>query len=289
VSSAPAQPRLLVDGAAAGALPADDRGLLYGDGVFRTVRVECGRAWLWRAHAAKLGRDGDAIGLPIDEPLTDRLLQEARELGGRDDGVLRITLTRGSGPRGYAPPAGATPRRLLQFTPGLPEPPAHPLRVQWCRTALASSPSLAGVKHLGRLEQVLAAAEPAAPAVFERLMRDPLAHPVCGTRTNIFVRRGRELLTPLVDRGGVAGVVRGEILAGRLSAGEGVDRISEARLEEADLIDADELLLTNAVLGVLAVGVLLDEAGRELRRWAGAGTSAAILADAVSASRRAGA
>ena len=264
--SAPAAPRLLVDGVEAARVPADDRGLLYGDGVFRTVRVVGGAPWLWSAHLAKLLHDADAIGMPVDEALEACVVEDVRRIVATDDGVLRITLTRGSGPRGYAPPARPAPRRVLSFAAGpLPGLRGGAVRLQLARTPLALTPALAGLKHLGRLEQVLACDEPAEPDVFDRLMLDPEGTVVCGSRCNLFLRVGRRLLTPAVDRAGVAGVVRDTVLGGRIpGATAWVDETQEVRVGLDDLARADELFVTNAVFGVRAVSSVLDVEGREL-------------------------
>jgi 4-amino-4-deoxychorismate lyase len=277
--------RLLVDGEARDAVPADDRGLAYGDGVFRTVRVDAGRRWLWDDHLDVLARDAGRLGIPVDDALRAALDADARTLAGDDDGVLRLTLTRGSGPRGYRPPVPPTPRRLLAFTPLAP--PAldgRPLRARLCTTPLAVSPALAGVKHLGRLEQVLAAAEWDDPAVEEGLMGDGDGRLLCGTRSNLFLREGRRLLTPDLARGGVAGVVRTRLLDGR---GPAVSDLADPAVEETvtreRLAAADEVFLTNAVFGVRPLAVLEDGDGGTCARWSAPGPLAARLAAAFAA------
>ena len=267
MSASEALPGLLwVDGAPCPRVPADDRGLLYGDGVFRTLRVIGGRPGLLERHLRKLGADARALAMVAEDELLDLLRREIAALLPEQDGVLRITLTRGSGPRGYAAPARQTPRRVLAFTPTTPPRlEATPVRMQVARTPLACSPALAGIKHLGRLEQVLAASESSAANVFDRLMCEPDGRPICGTRCNLFLRRGRSLLTPALTRSGVAGAVRERILedAGSIVAGI-VDECREAVLDLDDLLDADELFVTNAVFGLRVVGELLDADGRSL-------------------------
>ena len=166
-------------------------------------------------------------------------------------------------------PEDPSPLRLLT-SPAPPSPAPVEVVAQLARTPLAHSPRLAGTKHVGRLEQVLATAEPAHGAVFERLMCAPDGALVCGTRSNLFLRCGRRLLTPRVDRCGVAGVVRGLLLAqGARWFAEVVDAIEEVELPPGDCRDAEELLLTNAVQGVVAVDRLLTADGEHCARFAG--------------------
>jgi 4-amino-4-deoxychorismate lyase len=278
--------RRSIDGRPGGEVPADDRGLLYADGVFRTLRVRAGRASLWARQLDRLLHDAGRLGLRVGDGFGEVLARDLAALAGDEDGVARITLTRGGGPRGYAPPAGVRPRRLVAFAPGpLPALDLAPVRVQLARTALAWSPALAGIKHLGRGEQVLAASEPAAAEVFDRLMCDPEGRPVCGTRCNLFLRRGPRVLTPRVDRCGVAGLVRELVLGGLVpDDGDPADAFAEARPGLRDLLAADEVLLTNAVFGLRAVRELLDADGHRLAAWSAPGPFAARLAAALAPS-----
>jgi 4-amino-4-deoxychorismate lyase len=125
--------------------------------------------------------------------------------------------------------------------------------VRVCSTRLGVNPRLAGLKTLNRLESVLARMEWRDPRIWEGLMLDADGHLVCGTMTNVFVRRARTLHTPLLDRCGVAGVMRRWVMS--QSAGLRL-KVLECRMRLTDLADADEVFLTNAVAGVVTVGVL---------------------------------
>ena len=252
--------RVLVDGRSAPAgvpcgVPADDRGFAYGDGVFRTVRTDRGRPWLWAEHLAVLQRDCARLGIPLGPEQRRALCRDAAVLAGGEDGVLRVTVTRGSGPRGYRPPTDPRSRVVLSFLPGPPAPlPAAAVAVRLCRTPVARSPATAGVKHLGRLEQVLARAEWDDPRWFEGLMEDGAGLLVCGTTSNLFLRRGPVLRTPALDLAGVAGVVRERLLGDdALRTAVGIETVETGCIAADELRGADELFLTNAVLGVRAV------------------------------------
>lgn len=242
----------LVDGRPATALPADDRGLAYGDGLFETIAFHAGQAPLWRGHMARLRRGCRRLGLAVPDPAL--LWSEARGLAGDRAVVVKLILTRGSG-RGYAPPVPAAPRRVLLRLP-LPALPARlyrdGLRLRWCRLRLAPQPALAGLKHLNRLEQVLARAEWRDARIDEGLCLDADGHLVCATAANVFIVRDGVLLTPLLDRCGVAGVARAALLA---RARRWLP-VREQRLWRADVDGADEVFLSNAVRGVMPVRMI---------------------------------
>jgi 4-amino-4-deoxychorismate lyase len=172
----------------------------------------------------------------------DELLQTAA-----DDAVLKLVLTRGAGGRGYA--AGALAPTLLLSLHAAPEPPVAPLALRWCETRMAIQPALAGLKHLNRLEQVLARREWNDPAIHEGLMLDTDGQVACATAANVFALVQGRWLTPPVDRRGVAGVARAWILANVADAGE-------AMFTRDSLESADSLFLCNAVRGILPVGSL---------------------------------
>lgn len=273
--------RFLLDGGEDARLPPDDRGLLYGDGVFRTVRVDAGRLCLRDDQFRTLARDAARIGLALHAAQLQRVGEDAERIVGDDSGVLRITVTRGSGPRGYRPPAVPTPRVLLAFTPtenssptGLHVLPGVTLRL--ARTRLAISPELAGIKHLGRLEQVRAAMECDASDAFDMLMRDPDGQVVCGSRSNLFAVTAGRILTPRLDRCGVDGVMRGRILA---LGGASLPAVEAVPLTLEALCEADEVFVTNAVFGLRSVALLHDEQGAPIRRWSAPGLVTARVID----------
>lgn len=255
--SEPGVTTVLVDGAPADQLPADDRGLLYGDGLFETLAVIDGRPCLWDRHMTRLQLGCRRLQLPA--PPVSELRRTVEALtAGTTRAVLKIVLTRGSGGRGYRPPAAPRPRHIMMLSPW-PAWPVHwqqqGVRVRVCDTPVADSPAVAGLKHLGRLEQVLARAEWQDTAIAEGLMLDGGGCVVEGTQSNVFVERQGELLTPPLSRSGVAGVVRGLIMD--LAATVGAP-VREQPLPLPTLRAADALYLTNSLIGVWRVRVLGD-------------------------------
>lgn len=243
-------PEILVNGNPEAGIDPRDRGFTLGDGVFETVAVDRGEAVRWPVHLARLRTGCHRLRLP--EPDYDRLAEEARRIipvGA--SGVLRITISRGQGPRGYAAPRHPEPTRVVQFGAlpnGLPQ--TKPVRVRICEFRLGVQPQLAGIKHLNRLEQILARAEWSDDAIAEGLLFDQDGWLIEATASNLFLVTGNHLYTPRLDRCGVAGVVRSAVLAvaeqQRMSYS--IDRVSAGALS-----GADEVFLTNSVFGLRPV------------------------------------
>ncbi|WP_409487803.1 aminodeoxychorismate lyase [Pseudomonas promysalinigenes] len=246
-----------VDGQDATAINLQNRGLAYGDGLFETIAVRGGRASLLDGHLARLALGCKRLAIDADLALVgDEIQRFARQLG---DGVAKLVLTRGDSQRGYAPAAGVAPRRILQGAP-LPSYPAehaeHGVRLFPCQTRLGEQPLLAGLKHLNRLEQVLARAEWQDGEHAEGLMRDGQGRVVEGVYSNLFMVSAGVLVTADLSRCGVAGVMRGALLehAPRMGMPTQVRDIVFEELQQAD-----EVFVCNSVYGVWpvrAVGAL---------------------------------
>lgn len=240
--------RVLVDGVTAGTVSVFDRGLSYGDGLFETIRFSYGRAPLWSRHMQRLRESCVRLQLPVpDEAL---LLQESRLVAtGLEHAVVRITLTRGVGERGYAPPdSPRTTRLVVGFDAPVMTGDAytHGIRVRWCQTQLARQPLLAGMKHLNRLEQVLARAEWTDTSIAEGLLCDTEGQVISATMANLFAVIDGTLVTPVVDHSGIAGVARAEVLA--VQPGAQVVNIRPGELDRAS-----EVFLSSSVRGILPV------------------------------------
>lgn len=239
------------------AIPADDRGLAYGDGLFETLRVHRGEIHWWNAHWTRLadGADRLRMALPDQQQVRDEAMALFSEgVNSTPDGVLKLQLTRGSGGRGYAPPVSGKPTWMVSRHPLPPAQCGPGWRLQWCQTHLAWQPLLAGLKHCNRLEQVLARAECQAAGSDEGLVCDQDGYVIGATSANLFVLRAGRWLTPLLDRCGVAGVCRAHLL-------QPLDA-REARLDRTMIETADAVFLCNAVRGILPVATL------DARRWA---------------------
>jgi 4-amino-4-deoxychorismate lyase len=249
--------RVLANGLAEDRVSVLDRGLAYGDGLFETIRAVNGAAPLWDRHIARL-RDGcGRLGLPV--PDAAMLADEFAGVTDRmTDAAVKIILTRGRGERGYAPPRSIDATRIVAAFPAPPLPAdwcRDGIRVRCCELRLAAQPRLAGIKHLNRLEQVLARAEWSDADVVEGLLFDQAGNLVSATAANVFVGVDGGLLTPPIDRCGVAGVLRGALL-------DALPDVQVRTMTKEDLMRADEVFLTSSVRGVLPVRALDQHAFR---------------------------
>jgi len=266
--------RWRVDGRAATELPADDRGLAYGDGLFETMRVVAGRAPLWTWHMERLEEGCRRLGLP--QPSPGMLLDEvAAATDGLDDAVLRITWTAGSGPRGY-PRQATVPGRLIVVAAALHHAntfmATHGVALFECATRWSLQPKLAGIKHLNRLEQVLARAEWDDPSFSDGLMLDIDDRVISTTSASIGLVVDGVPMFPALHRCGVAGVGR------RLAMASLPDAV-ETDIDRATLASASEVFLTSAVRGMLPVRAIGDRhyaAGPVVRALQAAWTTAGM-------------
>jgi len=263
---------MLVNGLPNACIQAEDRGLSYGDGVFRTLRIRNAKPLHWQHHIEKLRHDCHALALPC--PDEETLLAEIIQLAGlRQDAVVKIIVTRGCAQRGYAIPATSQLTRILDCQPLPQYPPEYAtsgIAVHICRIKLGHQPILAGIKHLNRLENVLAASECTEAGFPEGLLEDEAGAVIGGTRSNLFIVRNNALATPDLSRCGVAGVQRKRVLmfAHRHAIPCRIDRL---RMD--DLLAADEIFLVNSVFGLWSVrefaGYLRSEhpVADKMREW----------------------
>ncbi|WP_028533910.1 aminodeoxychorismate lyase [Paludibacterium yongneupense] len=251
---------ILVDGREAGSIPASDRALHYGDGVYRTLEWREGRARLWPWQWQRLSHDAAALGLDLPEP--ERILEElARAVGGLQRAVCKIILSRDGSRRGYAIAPDAATRRTISAVPWNGYPAAMSERgvaVRLCELRLGLQPRLAGIKHLNRLENVLARSEWTDADIAEGLLLDSEGTLVEGTMSNVFLVRDGELRTAALDRCGVAGAVRACLLA--------QDVVHVGRLTLADLEAADEAFLCNSLAGIWPIARFGAHCWREFPR-----------------------
>ena len=240
-----------VDGQPAERLPVHDRALAYGDGLFETIKVVAGQPELLDRHLNRLEVGCQRLAIDCDlERIREQLSAFSAEL---KNGVVKLIVSRGEGARGYAPPDPSRPRIVFTGSPLPDYPTEHArqgIRLYPCATRLAEQPILAGLKHLNRLEQVLARAEWRDPAFAEGLMRDLSGRVVEGVFSNLFIVEPGKLITPSLDRCGVAGVMREEVLERARQAGVSI-QIRDVSLGQ--LLGADEVFVCNSLYGIWPV------------------------------------
>lgn len=246
-------------------VPADDRGLAYGDGVFETILVRDGHAELLDAHCERMLEGAARLGIPLPPAELDIALSQAKGLIDRQPEpgrrVLKLVLTRGSGGRGYRPPEHPEPRLLVSLVPAPPQPPEEGVAAAISSVTLTVNPFLAGLKTLNRLEQVLASQ--AMPGnCYEALMPGDQGDLREGTRTALLYRWRGQWWTPPRNRVAVCSVMLAHVE--RCLAARG-DSVGEALLypEQCWQEEFGGMVLLNSVIGAVPVQRL---AGRELPR-----------------------
>jgi 4-amino-4-deoxychorismate lyase len=247
-----------VDGAPGTELSVIDRGLHYGDGLFETIACAGAKPRLLDRHLHRLARGCER--LKIAPPDMDVLDAEVRELAASAPrSIVKILVTRGPArARGYGVSGSEIPSRVTFRYPWPAEEPAAArdgVQVRLAATKLGENATLAGLKHCNRLEQVLARSEWDDPAIAEALMFSSSGALISGTMSNVFLVHDSRLLTPRLDRCGVAGIMRALILE---EAAHAAIPVVECRLEAAALEQASELFLSNALWGVRPVRALGD-------------------------------
>ncbi|TWI53426.1 4-amino-4-deoxychorismate lyase [Pseudomonas duriflava] len=228
-----------------------DRGLAYGHGLFETIRVRSAKPRLLDDHLARLKEGCQRLGITVEHSILDAEIAAFCQLIG--DGVAKLIVTAGEGARGYAMPSPANSQRILLGSPApyyAPENSRDGIRVFPCSTRLAIQPRLAGIKHLNRLEQVLARSEWQDPMFAEGLMCDQEGRVIEGVFSNVFIVRNGVLITPALLRCGVAGVMRGLIMrtATRLSI-----KVEVRDLSWSEFSKADEVFMCNSQYGIWPV------------------------------------
>lgn len=239
-----------------------DRGFAYGDGVFRTMVIRSGLPVNWPLHYQKLVADCAAIGIvcPSAELLMSDFLQlfSIEDVDSEKQEVAKIMITRGEGERGYKPPAVTTPTRVI-IKSAMPqyakESYAGGVQLHVCNTRLSSQVKLAGVKHLNRLENILARMEWRDEDIFDGVLLDQQGGVIECTMSNIFARFDKVLVTPDLSECGVAGITRQRIcdVSSALNLTAEVAPLSLSRM-----LQADELIICNSLYGAFQVSKIGD-------------------------------
>ncbi len=238
-----------INGEPADCLTIIDRGLHYGDGVFETIAIHHGHPLLLDAHLDRMRAGCKQLRFNTSLDLSAIRRQAKESAKDVDKGVMKIILTRGVGARGYRSPAENSPTCIIGLYPWPEFPRSRYIEgvdVCVCKSRLGHQPLLSGIKHLNRLEQVVARAE-WTDEYEEGLMLDQQGSVVEGTMSNVFLVSADTLVTPLVDRCGIRGVVRAQVV--RLASELGME-VTESRVRIDELFQAEEAFLTNSVIGI---------------------------------------
>ena len=245
--------RIYINGQPSNQLPSARRALDYGDGLFETMRFERGRVALWPYHFARLAEGLDRLGI---NQSTDSIENEFQELltrlisEGQAAGVIKLRIFRGGNRRGYAPEPAAENYRVLEWTDELPSW-GDEETATLCTQRVAHQPQLAGIKHLNRLEQVMAAREiEQSQSSSAGLMLDYRGRLCCGLDSNLFIEDKGQIFTPRIEESGVKGVFRRYAIE---QLAEMDVQVQEEDIDPSILQDCDGLWLSNALRGLRRV------------------------------------
>jgi 4-amino-4-deoxychorismate lyase len=246
---------MLINGKSQTQIAVADRGFQYGDGLFETIEILNSQLVFFEQHLQRLDIGCQRLLLPaLNRPL---ITQEAKQLVANcPQGILKIIITRGSGGRGYRQPQSISPTRILSRHP-FPEYPnsfqQQGVTLRFCQQRLALNSTLAGLKHLNRLEQVLARAEWSDDLTQEGLMLDINDQVIEGTMSNVFFVIQGKLYTPSLEQSGIAGIIRDFVICSARKLGI---ETKQGFFTKKDLFTADEIFVTNSVIGIWAVQFL---------------------------------
>jgi len=250
-------PLVAVNGVLGASVSSLDRGFIYGDGLFETCRLHQGEPLLWALHVQRLSLGAERLGIPLNLEQLESQRRQIQIAAAQDwplNGVLKVILTRGQGGRGYAPPTDPSPSLCWQFFPGIKASWAdnalRGIQLRVCDRQLPENPDLAGLKHLNRLDYVLARSE-WANEYPEGLLLDRQGHVIEGTLSNLFAWVDDQLCTPALEVAGVAGVMR-RFIMDTLAPQLGIS-VVERSLTMEDLARARELFMCNSVFGIWPV------------------------------------
>ncbi len=251
-------------------VPISDRGFLYGDGLFETLRVSRSRPLWWTRHAARLqsGAEFLRIALPWSGEELRRFASELIEKNALPECLLRVTVSRGSGARGYSIKGANTPTLALTLHP-VPAPPAS-IRMATATIRVAAHDPLAAIKSANKLTQILARAEAEERSADEALLLNIEGDVAEAASSNVFWITNGTVATPPVRDGALAGVTRDVVL--ELCRAHQVPTL-EQQIPRAQLLGMDGVFLTNSATGIVPVSELdaqklrQSPLVRELQQW----------------------
>ena len=231
-------------------LDAADRGLLLADGLFETVAVFDGTPFRLAAHWDRMAAAARTIGLALDRARLDEAAAALVATCAGSHAVLRVTVTRGAGPRGLAPAPGATPTVIAGLAPWRPDMAFRSIALATSTLTRNSGSPTSGIKSLAYLDNVLALRDALGRGANDALLLNQNGVVACSTAANLFIIRGAELATPPLADGVLPGIVRSLLLEAAPRMGLAAREIS---LSPNEVRAADAVFLTNSVRLVNAV------------------------------------
>jgi len=232
-------------------IPAMDRGFLYGDGFFETIRIHDGRPFLWDWHMKRFTDASELLGIPLPQ-ITNSLLGTVRELVARNDApesLVRIAVSRGIGQRGYGVTSNEQPTLLITQHP-LPSRPSKPLSLVTTSARVAVGDPLAKVKSANKLGSILAKREASDRGADDGLILNSDGHVIETSSANLFWVEDGALHTPPISGGALPGITRRLMFSLAHALGE---EVREESTVPDRLPQAEAVFVTSATTGVVAV------------------------------------
>lgn len=244
--------KALINGEPATTVSIKDRAFNYGDGVFETIAVKNKQLQFWSSHFLRLKKGCQKLG--IDQPDEKQLLSDIKQLITESDQfVLKILISRGTGGRGYAVDGVLSATIVLSLNPwpvDIETKQTHGINTRLCQHRLAINPALAGIKHLNRIDQVIARNEWHNTDITEGIMLDYEDYLIEGTATNLFVKINGQWQTAPEKNCAVAGTIRAFVLA---HAGKKNLAICERKVHHSELSSVEEMFVCNSIWGIVPV------------------------------------
>lgn len=247
---------ILINGINESCIDVRDRGFQYGDGVFETIAFKNNQIQFWDKHMLRLRQACERLSLNcIDEVLW---LEDIKRLKPDCDAVIKLSVTRGVSGRGYAYDPGDSVTRVAAVYPwpNYTEQNEQGISTKFCQTPISINPQLAGIKHLNRLDNVLARNEWHDADISEGFMLDNQQHIIEGTMSNVFCVLDDELYTPRLDLCGVEGVMRGQVI--NLAEQMNIP-VNIIEINKQNFLQMDAVFVTNSIIGMWTVNKIIDD------------------------------
>ena len=234
-----------------------DRGLAYGHGLFETILYRKSELPLKGRHLERICRDAKVLGIPIEAQQLDIYLNQLKHTLKGDaitEGVIKLIVTAGAGGRGYGPPAQVEPLVICSYSPwpeDLPKQWLEGISVRCCNHRLSHNRVLAGVKHLNRLDQVLARSEWTCTTYDEGLMICSQGKLIEAISANVFINIDGSWFTPALTDAGVSGVMRSLLLKQVFADSKLHAKVASIDIKE--LNKCQEMFICNSIRGIIPV------------------------------------
>jgi len=247
---------ILINGIESTCIDARDRGFQYGDGVFETIAWKDGKLQLWDEHMLRMQSACERLSLACVD--AENWLNDIQQLNPENDCVIKLSISRGVSGRGYAYDKEDSVTRVAAVYPwpNYTQQSENGINAIICQTPISINPSLAGIKHLNRLDNVLAKNEWQDEGIAEGLMLDNHQHVIEGTMSNVFCVLDNELYTPALVRCGVSGVMRQQVI----HIAEQMDiPVNVIEISKQNFLQMDAVFVTNSIIGLWTVNKIIDD------------------------------